>query len=373
MYKHIIKPILFLFQPDFVHNMIILAGRASQSTPGVRGMLKRWWRYDDVVLNQTICGIEFANPVGLSAGFDKNIELTPLMESVGFGFETGGSVTLEPRVGNPGPWFYRLPKSKSLVVHAGMANRGLVNISRHVTRGGRKVASMPLFISVAVVSSTSSCSAKNIINDARQAIEYILQHDLAQAIEINISCPNVGDDQPFCNPELLESLLAEVDKIKRDRPFFIKMPNMMSVESFDKLLKVAIKHDIQGVTIANLVKDRHTVDLQDTLPDEVKGGLSGLPTKERSTILIKHAYENYGDKLKIIGVGGIFSADDAYEKIKAGASLVAMITGVIFEGPMVIGKINRGIAERLWRDGYSSLTEAVGASCKKSSKKSKNL
>ena len=127
------------------------------------------------------------------------------------------------------------------------------------------------------------------------------------------------------------------------------------------------------MTVANLVKDRSRVDIKDPLADVVRGGLSGMPTREHSLRLIRHTYENYGDKLKIVGVGGVFTAEDAYMKIKSGASLVGLITGLFFEGPQLIGRINKELAALLKSDGFSHISEAIGADVKKSPKKSKNL
>lgn len=366
MYKKLIKPILFCFSPDFVHNLVATTGRVIQVLPPARWILSKWWSFSDNRLKQTLLGIDFSNPVGLSAGFDKNIELTPLMESVGFGFETGGSVTLERRTGNKRPWFFRLPKTESIVVHAGLANKGLRFIKDGLKKR-RTNNNMPLFISVAVVGKTTNATHQSAIEDAKQTVLYVLQHKLAQSVEINISCPNAGDSQPFSRPELLDQLLTELDGIDRNLPFFVKMPNLPSLETFDELLDTVVRHNIQGVTIANLVKDRQSVELKDELPDSIKGGLSGAPTRQRSLELIRRTYAKYGSRLVIIGVGGIFTAEHAYEKIKAGASLVAMITGVIFEGPEVVGRINRGLIELMKRDNSSYITEVIGVDFKKSS------
>ena len=214
-----------------------------------------------------MAGVDFANPIGLAAGFDKNIDLLPLMESVGFGFATGGSVTLSPRKGNPKPWFFRLPKTESIVVHAGLANKGIVEIAKSVRRGLRRTKKTALFISVAVVAKSAKETNQDAIIDVKNTILYTLQRNLAQAIEINISCPNAGDDQPFTDPELFSELLTELDNIERSVPFFIKMPNLPRVRQFDALLGIATQHNIQGVTIANLVKDRESVKLQDKRRD----------------------------------------------------------------------------------------------------------
>ncbi|NCU29986.1 quinone-dependent dihydroorotate dehydrogenase [Candidatus Saccharibacteria bacterium] len=361
MYKKLIKPVLFLMSPDFVHRATVFMGKIAQSIPLVRWIIKKWWRYDNSTLEQNLFGINFINPVGLSAGFDKNVELTPLMESVGFGFETGGSVTLAKRTGNKRPWFYRLPKSESIVVHAGLANKGIVNIGRKVKRNLKRVKQTPLIISVAVVAKTQKETCEDAIIDAKNTMEYILQHQLAQMIEINISCPNAGDSQPFSEPEMLDKLLTKLDEVDRDVPVFVKMPNFPKLSLLDSLLKVIIQHNVQGVTIANLVKGRQKIKLSDDLPDDIKGGLSGAPTRYRSTMLIRYTYRKYGNRLKIIGVGGIFNAEQAYEKIKAGASMVGMITGVIFEGPQVVGRVNRELVEMLKNDGYHNISEAIGA------------
>ena len=159
---------------------------------------------------------------------------------------------------------------------------------------------------------------------------------------------------------MLDKLLTKLDEVDRDVPVFVKMPNFPKLSLLDSLLKVIIQHNVQGVTIANLVKGRQKIKLSDDLPDDIKGGLSGAPTRYRSTMLIRYTYRKYGNRLKIIGVGGIFNAEQAYEKIKAGASMVGMITGVIFEGPQVVGEINAGLVELLKRDGYSNISEAIG-------------
>lgn len=366
VYKYLIKPILFLFPPDFVHSTITRVGRIFQSILPLRWLFRKISRYDDAALKQTLLGIDFENPIGLSAGFDKNIELLPLMDSIGFGFVTGGSVTLAKRKGNQKPWFYRLPKTESIVVHAGLANKGLVNIARSIRIGTRKARRTRLILSVAVVARTKKETNQDAIIDAKNTVLYALNNNLARAIEINISCPNAGDNQPFSEPAILDELLNELDKIDRDVPFLVKMPNLNNLNHFDELLQVIVRHNIQAVTVANLVKDRDMVEIRDELPADMSGGLSGSPTRDNSTKLIRYTYRKYGDKLAIIGVGGVFTAEHAYEKIRAGASMIGMVTGLIFGGPSVVGQINREISEMLSRDGFTNITEAVGADVKNS-------
>jgi dihydroorotate oxidase len=379
MYKYVIKPLLFLLTPDFAHRLIVFCGRVVQALPPVRWAIRKSWSFQDKSLRQEINSVTFYNPIGLSAGFDKNVQLSPLMEDVGFGFASGGSVTLEPRKGNRRPWFHRLPKTKSVVVYAGMPNYGLRKISRYVRRNQWRLDNMPTVVSVAVVANKTTrermgtrLTKEAIIDDVKKATEYISDNKLASVVEINISCPNAGKE-PFIETESLDELLTTLDIVPRDVPFWVKMPHLYDIKQFDSLLKVIVRHNIQGVTVANLVKDRSKIDIKDPLTDEIRGGLSGEPTREHSLELIRHAYRNYGDRLIIVGVGGVFSAEDAYAKIKAGASLVGLITGLFFEGPQLIGQINRGLVDLLKKDGFSHISEAVGADFRSEPKKAKKL
>lgn len=379
MYKYVIKPLLFLLTPDFTHKLIVFCGRVVQALPPVRWTIRKSWSFQDSSLQQEVSGITFRNPIGLSAGFDKNIQLSPLMEDIGFGFASGGSVTLGPRQGNRRPWFHRLPRTKSVVVFAGMPNKGLRKIRNYIERNTHRVNSVVGVVSVAVIANKTTIeqaggrpSEQAIINDVKKATEYIIRNKLANVVEINISCPNAGKE-PFIEAESLDALLTTLDIVPRDVPFWVKMPHLYNIKQFDALLRVIVRHNIQGVTVANLVKDRSKIDIKDPLTDEIRGGLSGAPTREHSLELIRYAYKKYGDKLIIIGVGGVFSAEDAYAKIKAGASLVGLITGLFFEGPQLIGRINRGLVELLKKDGFSHISEAVGADFCSKSKKAKKL
>lgn len=379
MYKRFVKPVLFLLTPDFTHKLIVFCGRVTQVLPPVRWAIRKSWSFQDKSLRQEINSVTFSNPIGLSAGFDKNVQLSPLMEDVGFGFASGGSVTLEPRKGNRRPWFHRLPKTKSVVVFAGMPNKGLRKIRSYIERNTRRSSNAVSVISVAVIANKTTIeqaggypAGQAIINDVKKATEYINNNKLASIVEINISCPNAGKE-PFIEAESLDALLTALDSVPRDVPFWVKMPHLYDIKQFDSLLKVIVRHNIQGVTVANLVKDRSKIDIKDPLTDEIRGGLSGEPTREHSLELIRHAYKKYGDRLTIIGVGGVFSAEDAYTKIKAGASLVGLITGLFFEGPQLIGQTNRGLVELLKKDGFSHVSEAVGADFRSEPKKAKKL
>lgn len=362
VYRKIVKPLLFRQSADSVHHQMLRVSKLLQHVPGYAPAVHATWAYrNPKALSQTIHGVTFQNPVGLSAGFDANFELAPTLKAIGFGFMEGGSLTFWPSVGNPRPWFYRLPDAKSLVVHKGLANEGVDAIIERIKRYPSKTfRDFPLNISVAKTNSQDACDEADAIADYIGSLHRIQQSGVGNMITLNISCPNTYGGEPFTTPAKLERLLREVDTIGLKMPIFVKMPVDLSWKEFDGLLAVAAKHRIAGITVSNLTKRRQPYEADGTLPLSVKGKLSGKPTFEQSNQLIAKTYKKYGDRFTIIGVGGIFSAEDAYTKIRLGASLVELITGMVFEGPQLIGQINRGLAELLARDGYANVHEAIG-------------
>lgn len=365
-YRIIAKPILFKQKPDAVHTSLLKVGSYIQKSAAMRGVLHSTMAYsNEAVLGQTLNGIYFSNPVGLSAGFDKNFELVPLLKSVGFGFMEGGSLTYHECAGNPRPWFYRLPNTKSIVVHAGLANQGVTPIVDRIRNYAPSVIeNFPLNISVAKTNSPEAATDIEAINDYVGSLQAIKKKNVGRMVTLNISCPNTYGGEPFTTPDRLEQLLAAVDIAEMEVPIFIKMPAHLPWERFKLLVDIATTHKISGLTISNLAKDRRIAKIADPLPDIVKGGLSGKPTWDLSNELIRKTRAQYGSRFTIIGVGGIFSAEDAYTKIKLGANLVELITGMIFEGPQLVGQINQGLARLLERDGYNNIAEATATAIK---------
>lgn len=357
-YQRILKPIFFRLDPEKVHDAFTLFGRLIGATTTGRAFVAWLYRYDYPLLEQTILGIRFSNPIGLSAGFDKNALLTDIIPSVGFGFEEVGSVTGEPCEGNPKPRLWRLPKSRGLVVNYGLKNDGCEAIARRL-RG--KHFAMPIGVSVAKTNSPSTVEAQAGIADYEKAFRTL--HDVADYVTVNISCPNAYGGEPFASPERLELLLARLDEIPTSKPVFVKLPVDITTDELDVLIAVMSRHRVHGVIIANLTKHR---DRREIDQEEVKyvgwGGISGKPTFEASNKLIAHLFRTNGKRFVIVGSGGVFTAEDAYEKIRCGASLVQLITGMIFQGPQVISEINRGLVVLLKQDGFSNVSEAIGAS-----------
>ena len=359
-YRHIAKPLLFRHQPDAVHKGLITTARRVQMVPGIR-QLPKLWAAQAIMLETEVAGVRYKNPIGLSAGLDKKIEMPPLMKSVGFGWMTGGSITFGQYEGNVGDWYFRLPKTKSIVVNAGLPSEGTpVVVERLAGYPASLFRDFPLSVSVAKTNSKKTATDKQAIKDYVQSLAAFDLLDQVATLEINISCPNTFGGEPFTTPARLEALLVAVDGLTLKKPVYIKMPINLPLAEFDVLLAVIARHKVTGVAIGNLFKDRQRVKLKDVLPEHVKGNLSGTPTKEVTTELVRRAYRKHGKKLVIVGIGGVMSAEDAYEKIKAGASLIGLISGLMFEGPQLVGDINAGLIRLLKADGYTTIADAVG-------------
>lgn len=358
-YRYLAKPLLFRQRPDASHAQMIIGARALRLVRGEN--LLRGWHYRNPRLEQQLLGLEFQNPIGLSAGLDKNFDLPPVAKRIGFGFEIGGSTTAQACQGNQKPWFHRLPSEKSIVVNVGLANNGIRRNIRRIKRYPRRLwRQFPLSVSVAKTNSPEVVTEEQAIADYCQSFRQLEAANCAAMYELNISCPNAYGGEPFTTADRLDHLLSAIDSLQLRRPLFIKMPTDKTLDEFEELLAVADAHKIAGLTIGNLVKDRRALIDESVLAGDIKGNLSGLPAKHITTNLIHHTYGLYGDRFVIIGVGGVFTAEDAYEKIRAGASLVALVTALMFEGPQVVGEINEGLVGLLNRDGYRSIAEVIG-------------
>jgi dihydroorotate dehydrogenase len=358
-YINFLKPIFFLQDPENIHDRMVGVGICLGRFKFLQKTTSIFFNYRHKSLEQEILGIKFKNPVGLAAGFDKNAELTAILPYVGFGFIEAGSITGKPCAGNPKPRLWRLPKSRSLVVYYGLKNDGAEKISARLKKEN---FSFPVGISIAKTNSPDTCQFDNGIGDYAKAFENFV--DIGDYITVNISCPNTFGGQPFNHPERLEKLLTRLDKIPYKKPVFLKIAADLSPDEIDDILDVVNRHRIHGFVCTNLAKDRNNTDVQkkikdDNLPD--KGGLSGKVVENLSNEVIKYIYKRTKGAYIIIGVGGIFSAQDAYKKIRAGASLLQLITGMIYQGPQVIAEINQGLVGLLKKDGFRNISEAVGA------------
>ncbi len=359
LYQIVGKPAFFILDPEFVHNSAMRVGEVLGAVTPIRKLFELIFGYRSPALEQQIAGITFHNPVGLSAGYDYEARLTQILPAVGFGFNTVGTITNQPYQGNERPMLGRLPRSKSLMVNKGFKNDGATEV---VQKLNGVPVSAPLGISIGVTNSRQITSEKMAIEDIIEAFTTFEKSSVKHAYyEMNISCPNLHTPVSFYQPQTLDRLLKAIDSLQLRRPVFIKMPITESDDSIRQMLKVILKHTVAGIIIGNLQKDRSNASfVQEEVTRWKKGNFSGRPTWKRSNELIRLAYREVGKKLVIIGCGGIFSPEDAYTKIKAGAHMVQLITGMIFTGPQLITSINIYLDESLKRDGFAHISDAVG-------------
>lgn len=345
VYKYLLRPVLFQIDPEKVHNTALKFGSFLGKFFVSRKILALFYDYEDYRLNVSIKGINFRNPVGLAAGFDKNGVLPSVISSVGFGFEEIGSVTALPCEGNLKPRLFRLPKDKALVVNYGLCNDGAEIVCKRL-----KKCDVPIGINIAKTND-KAIKGNDSVEDYYKS--YRIVKDSVDYITINISCPNSGDGRSFEDSKLLEKLLS---KIKINKPVFLKISPDIDKKNLNQVISLSKKYNVTGFVVSNLTHDKSLLKSENSFT----GGFSGLCLKEKSNSLIKQIYKKTKGKFIIVGVGGIFSAEDAYKKIRNGASLVQLITGMIYEGPSLIKEINKGLVKLLEKDGFKNIQEAVG-------------
>ncbi len=345
LYTNIIKKIFFLFDAEFIHNSLTNTGKKLGLNKVAQFLTTTLFSFSHHNLEREIDGIEFKNPVGLSAGFDYNGDLTNILPNVGFGFHTIGTVTFQSYEGNKKPRLGRFPKSKGLLVNKGLKSLGARAVAKKLT--GLEF-SIPTGISIASINKHYDSDEEQVKDILKSFIIFEKSSVNHSYYELNISCPNTFGGEPFYAPIKLTTLLASLKELEISKPIYVKMPIDKSEKEILQILKIIDKFDIAGVIFGNLTKDRSNPDVN---PEDrerwklVKGNLSGKPTWNRSNNLIKLTKRNFKNRFTIIGTGGVFNGEDAIEKIKCGADLVQLITGMIFEGPQVIGEINLRLSQ----------------------------
>ena len=352
-YQGFIKPLLFQIDPETVHIRMTSFAQTLGESQFNKQILSHMLVVKDKKLTQTIAGIRFENPIGLAAGFDYEAKLTQITPSLGFGFHSVGTISHFPYEGNPRPRLGRLPLSKSLMVNKGFKNLGAPVTARMMQK---KHFSIPIGVSIGRTNDPHMDQKKSVVDIINAFTIFEKAKVPNHYYELNISCPNLLGTVSFYTTHNLDKLLMEVDKLRLKKPLFIKMPITQSDREIRKMLDVIANHSPAGIILGNLQKDRTDPAL---VPQEVRkfsvGNFSGKPTFVRSNQLISLAYKFYHPRLVIIGCGGVFSAADAYEKMRRGASLVQLITGLIYQGPQLVNEINVGLLSLLkkrWVKAY---------------------
>ena len=363
----ILRPVIFLMDPEEAHYSLKKVGVFLGGNFFTRALTSLFFKYENKSLNTEVDGVEYKNPIGLSAGFDKDGELTKIYPSLGFGLAELGSFTGEVCPGNPGKRLFRMVKSKAIVVWYGLNNEGAEKISKRLEN--EDFGELRVGINAANSNLTPEFQLETSIEDYLKTMT--LFKDIGDYFTVNISCPNTQDGEPFVDKGNLDALLTAINKRIRpitDKPIYVKLAADMTIEEINTIVDACVEFGIDGVVCTNLAKPEFNTEHR---PEEYptakgllpkgKGAMSGLPLQRIATNVVRHVYRRTRGKLTIIGVGGIFSAKDAYEKITSGASLCHMITTMIFDGPQNINEINRGLVKLLKADGFNSISEAVGS------------
>jgi len=349
LYK-LASPLLFTLSPEKAHGLALFALKC--------GLVLADHHRDDKILATRLWGMDFTNPVGLAAGFDKNAEVPCPMLAHGFGFVETGTVTPKPQAGNPKPRLFRLTEDHAVINRMGFNNLGLEVYARNLKR--RAGLGKQGIVGANIGANKDS---EDPVGDYVVCLERLL--GLANYFTINISSPNTPGLRALQGREALDGLLSRLVAVRNGArgltvkpPLFVKIAPDLDAQEREDIAGIMLKHDMDGVIISNT-----TIGLREQLTSQFSGetgGLSGEPLFETSTELLSDIYRLTGGKIPLIGVGGISSGEDAYRKIRAGASLVQLYSALIFQGPGLVRKIKHDLTEILKKDGFTSISDAVG-------------
>jgi dihydroorotate dehydrogenase len=360
LYRSLLRSALFRLPAETAHE---LALRSLASTPSfvTSSLAKRYRRSPFGKLQRF--GLTFDNPVGLAAGFDKDgVALSPLA-SLGFGFIEAGTVTFHPQPGNPKPRLFRLPLDRALINRAGFNNAGARAFARRVSRA------RPYCVLGVSIGKSKVAPFEDAVADYLKTFELV--NEVADYLAVNVSSPNTPRLRELQHAEHLDQLLAALQKRNQElsgehgqkaKPLLLKLSPDLSDDELADAIAVAQRREISGVIATNTTTDRSNLRTDATVVGQYgEGGLSGAPLTSRARTMVAKIYKLTGGTMPIIGVGGIFTAEDAFQMIAAGASLVQVYTGFIYEGPSMVANINDGLRRIISREGFVSLDEAVGS------------
>lgn len=361
LYRSLLRPLLFRLPPETAHELALhslsFAPTLTKTLLGDRfkrspfGKLRRF-------------GLTFSNPVGLAAGFDKNGIALDSLADLGFGFIEAGTVTYRPQPGNERPRLFRLPLDKALINRAGFNNKGARAFAERV---GHNRSDYVLGVSIG---KSKEVPLDQATDDYLKSFELV--YPVADYVAINVSSPNTPGLRDLQKAEQLDELLRALQRRNRELaeqsegrgflPILVKLSPDLDLEELKAVVNVTLNNNVAGLIASNTTTERSGLQTQ---PDKVSafgaGGLSGAPLKRRTTQMIARLYNLTNGSMPLIGVGGIFSAEDAWEMISAGASLIEVYTGFIYEGPSIARKINDGLRRIISSEGFVSLDEAVGS------------
>ena len=355
-YRHCLRPLLFLQDSEAVHNRVLRGLSVSARLPVLPLLADACYGAPDLPV--ALAGLKFPNPIGLAAGMDKAAAAVPMWERLGFGFAELGGVTRHAQTGNDTPRMFRAVTDRALVNRMGFNNPGAEAMAEAL-RGWRKREQWPIHPIGINLGKSKVTPLEEAADD--YAFSFRTLQGLADFFVVNVSSPNTPNLRELQDKSALDEILKTLRAVNAAVPLFIKIAPDLSTEAIDDVLDLATTHSLAGIVATNTTIERPSpTDAQCKQIYAETGGLSGVPLRARSTEIIAHIYKNTKGALPIIGVGGIFTADDAWEKITAGASLVQVYTALVYEGPSIAANIVRGLKARMEKEGVRSLDDLVG-------------
>ncbi|WP_299899899.1 quinone-dependent dihydroorotate dehydrogenase [uncultured Aquimarina sp.] len=340
MYKTLIRPILFQFDPEKVHYFTFSLIKFISRFPFVSSLIRSRYFVKGIGLHREVFGLTFKNPVGLAAGFDKNAVLYNELANFGFGFIEIGTVTPRGQVGNPKKRLFRLKDDKGIINRMGFNNEGLEAAITQLKKNKGKL------IIGGNIGKNTDTAPEDYTKDYLQCFEAL--HPYVDYFVLNVSCPNVSSHAKLNDKDYLVELIEAVQEKNKtfdsQKPIVLKIAPDLNTNQLDEIVELVQETKLDGVIASNTSVSREGLKASQTRLEEIgNGGLSGQPIKDKSTAVIKYLSDKSNRSFPIIGVGGIHNANDAIEKMEAGASLVQIYTGFIYEGPKLIRDINKAV------------------------------
>ena len=341
MYKQLIRPILFKLSPERAHNITLRMLGVARRIPLLGKALRLFFKYDDPSLRRNLFGLEFPNPVGLAAGIDKNGDHYNELAWFGFSFIEIGSLTPEPQDGNPRPRLFRLPQDRALINRMGINNKGMLHAINRIKSDPPRT-----IICASIATNSSSASEADIVNDYKKAFSYL--YDFVDMFTINVSCPNVEGLQHLQDVSYLSDLVDPLLDLRvcydTYKPLLVKVSPDIPHEELDEILNYCLISGIDGIVAGNTTTSREGLTTPREKVEKIgNGGLSGAPLFERSLALVRYIHDKTEGRLPVIGVGGIMNADQATQMLQAGASLIEICTGFVYEGPSAVKNILKNL------------------------------
>jgi dihydroorotate dehydrogenase len=357
-YKKIVRPLLFAQDAERAHDFTLKILSLASRDEFVCNAIGKFFSAPELPVE--LFGLKFQNPIGLAAGMDKFAAAVPVWEKLGFGFCELGGVTWHAQPGNPAPRMFRAVADKAIVNRMGFNNPG-AEIFAQKLAGWKKSGRWPKHPVGINLGKSKITPLEKAAEDYANSFRVL--RDFADFFVVNVSSPNTPNLRQLQDKAALDEILAAIqEQNKIQKPILVKIAPDLSFEALDEILELVSSQKIAGIVATNTTISRPQInDLRSQKVYSETGGLSGKPLRARSTEIIRRIYEQTNGKLPIIGVGGIFDADDAWEKITAGASLVQIYTGLVFEGPGITRKIVAGLIQRMKMEGLKNLQSAVGS------------